>query len=306
MLPIPTTTNGLGYEEVDEATIYADWVECSRLFHDEKISKADVKDCFSEINSFDSETTPSTVDDIWSELERRKRLLGSSYPIKIIGNRIELSTMSWKNYAAYSFCSLLSYSKSNKEWMNKFCNDYQRQGELFEYISEAALKHLFTNWNTDLIGWSGNNPTNIKKNIKSIAEKLGVTVGHLSPKPDDKDGGVDILCYRQFPDERGNYPVFFIQCATGTNWTDKRMIDALNLWYNWITFYSRSLISRGFAVPFAFGDATFRQTQISGNCLVLDRIRLLAQKVPEAEWLSSKIIKEISSWVEQKIETFGD
>jgi hypothetical protein len=115
MLPIPTATNGLGYEEVDESTVYADWVECSVLFLDEEISKADVKDCFSEINSFDRETALFTVDDIWLELERRKRLLGSGYPININRNRIKSSTKSWKNYAAYSFCSLISYSKSNKE-----------------------------------------------------------------------------------------------------------------------------------------------------------------------------------------------
>jgi hypothetical protein len=190
--------------------------------------------------------------------------------------------------------------------MNKFCKDYQKQGELFEYISEAALKHLFINWNINLIGWSESNPTNIKKNIKSIAEKLGVTVGQSSPDSNDKDGGVDILCYRQFPDERGNYPAFFIQCATGSNWTDKRMINALNLWSNWIAFYSHSLISRGFAVPFAFGNETFRQTQIRGDCLVLDRIRLLAQKVPESKWLPSNILEEILSWVEHKIKTFED
>jgi hypothetical protein len=306
MLPIPTTTNGLGYEEVDEAAVYADWVECSKLFHDDEISKADVKDCFSEINSFGSEISSFTVDDIWSELKRRKRLLGSSYPIEIVGNRIELSTTGWKDYAAYSFCSLLSYSKSNKEWMNTYCNDYQRQGELFEFISEAALLYLFKNWDINLTGWSRRNSTNIKNKIKDIANALGITIGHLSPKPDDKDGGVDILCYRRFSDVRGNYPAFFIQCATGSNWTKKRTENVLNLWFNWFNFNSHSLVSRGFAVPFAFGSETFRQTQIRGDCLVLDRIRLLAQKVPEAEWLPGNILEEISSWIKQKIETFGD
>ena len=306
MLPIPTTTTGLGYEEADETTIYADWVECSTLFRNEEISKADVKECFSEINSFDSETTPSTIDDIWSELERRKRLLGLRYPVEINRNRTRLSTKSWKDYPAYSFCTLLSYSKSNNEWMIKCCNDYPKQGELFEYISEAALKYLFFNWDTIHVGWSKNNSKNIKNKIINIADALGTTIGQSFPRPVEKDGGIDILCYRKFPDIRGNYPVFFIQCASGTNWTNKRMENVLNLWCNWIHFISPGLLSRGFAVPFAFGDETFRKTQERGNCLVLDRIRLLTQEVPESKWLPNNIHKEITSWVEKKIKTFKD
>jgi hypothetical protein len=306
MLPIPTTTTGLGYEEVDETSVYADWIECSTLFYGEEISKSDVKECFSEINSFNSETGLSEIDNIWCELGRRKRLLGARYPIKIDGNRIKLSIKSWKDFVAYSFCSLLSYSKSNKEWMHKYCNDYQKQGELFECISKAALMYFLNDWDTILTGWSKSNPTNIKNKIKDIADALGTTIGQISPDSDDKDGGVDILCYRKFSDARGNYPVFLIQCATGANWADKRMLDALHLWRHWIYFYSPDLISRGFAVPFAFGDETFLQTQIRGNCLVLDRIRLLAQEIPESEWLPSSLLKELSSWVEQKIKTFED
>jgi hypothetical protein len=38
----------------------------------------------------------------------------------------------------------------------------------------------------------------------------------------------------------------------------------------------------------------------------LDRIRLLAQRVPETKWLPRNILEEISSWVEEKIKTFEE
>jgi hypothetical protein len=304
MLPIPTTTTGLGYEEVDETTIYADWVECSALFHDEEISKSDVKDCFSEIDSFDSEKTPLIVADIWSELERRKLLLGQRCPVSIKGNRI--TAMNWQNYAAYSFCLLLSYSKSNREWERKFCNDYQTQGEFFEHISVASLRHLLKDWEVNLTGWSKANSTNIKRQIKDIASELGESIGQETPRPVDKDGGVDVLCYRLFPDKRGNYPVIFVQCATGRNWTDKRREDALRLWSNWIHFKTPNLLSRGFAVPFAFGDETFRQTQIHGDCLILDRIRLFSHNTIESKWLSINLLTKIEAWVTQKLKTLSE
>jgi len=303
MLPIPTSTTGLGYEEVDETSVYADWVECSALFHDESISKADVQDCFSEINSFDKEKTPSTVADIWSELERRKRLLGQCYPVSIKENRI--TAMDWEDYAAYSFCLLLSYSKSNQEWEQNFCKDYSTQGALFERVSVAALMRILKNWEVRPTGWSRMTATHIKKQIPHIATDLGEYILQL-PRSVDKDGGVDILCYRQFPDKRGNYPVFFMQCATGRNWKEKRGQDILGLWQNWIHFKTPNLLSKGFAVPFAFGDETFRQTQMHGNCLILDRIRLFSHDVLEPKWLPKELSKELEAWVTQKLDTFSE
>ena len=304
MLPIPTTISGLGYEDVDETSVYADWVECSALVRGDSISKADVKECFSEIDSFNSENTPAKIADIWSELDRRKRHLGQCSPLSITENRI--TAASWHDYVAYSFCLLLSYSKSNQEWEQKFCKDYQAQGALFEHISAAALKSIMKNWKVRPTGWSYANSTNIQKQIKGIATDIGEQIGSESPRAIDKDGGVDILCYRQFPDERGNYPVFFVQCATGRNWVDKRGEDALRLWRNWIHFRTPNLLSRGLAVPFALGDETFRQTQVCGDCLILDRIRLFSHGATESEWLEKDHCYKIKSWIAEKLKSLPD
>jgi len=302
MLPIPTTTTGLGYEDADETSVHADWIECSVLFHDDAISKADVQDCFSEIDSFNKENIQQKTDDIWSELERRKRILGRCCPVSIKGNRI--TAANWHSFSAYSFCLLLSYSKSNREWEHNFCKDYQTQGMLFERVSTAALMHIFNNWEIIHTGWSKATHVNIKKQIQHIADDLGEEILEF-PGPDDKDGGVDILCYRQFPDKRGNYPVIFVQCATGKNWTDKRCLNALRLWKSWIRFNAPNMLLRGFAVPFAFGDATFYQTQTRGDCLVLDRIRLFSQD-EESKWLTNELSEELKSWVTQKLNTFSE
>lgn len=303
MLPIPTTTTGLGYENDNETTVYTDWVECSALFHGEDISKADVQDCFSETDSFNSENIQVKVADIWSELERRKRLLGQCCPVFIKGNRI--TAVDWHDYAAYSFCLLLSYSKSNREWEHKFCKDYQAQGAFFERISAAALTRILLDWKVCPTGWSKTTPASIKQKIQQIIDSLGEKKGKEVPHSVDRDGGVDILCYRQFQDKRGNYPVFFIQCATGRNWTDKRCEDSLRLWRRWVDFKAPNLLSRGFAVPFAFGDETFQMTQIRGDCLVLDRIRLFSHDT-ESNWLPKELFTEIESWVTKKLKTLSE
>jgi hypothetical protein len=289
---------------MDETSVYADWVECSALFHDDAISKADVKDCFSEIDSFEKENTPSKVADIWSELRRRKRLVGLCYPVSIDENKI--TAAGWRDNVAYSFCLLLSYAKSNREWERKSCNDYLAHGELFEHVSVAALMYILANWKVKRIGWSIETPDAIRHHIQSIVTELGEQTGSATPRPVDKDGGVDILCYRQFPDRRGNYPVCFVQCATGRNWTRKRGEDALRLWRNWIHFKAPNLLSRGFAVPFVLGDETFRETQIRGDSLILDRIRLFSHDTPESKWLSKDLRTRIESWVAGKLGTFSE
>ncbi len=37
-------------------------------------------------------------------------------------------------------------------------------------------------------------------------------IGH-----NDKDGGLDLVCYRDFMDEREGMPMYFLQCASGKN-----------------------------------------------------------------------------------------
>jgi len=175
------------------------------------------------------------------------------------------------------------------------------QGALFERISADALICIFKNWRVIPTGWSETNSVGIKKSIQRIIKELGEEKGD-DPHASDKDGGVDILCYRKFPDKRGNYPVFFVQCATGRNWTKKRGVNTLNLWRSWIKFSTINLLSRGFAVPFAFDDETFQQTQKHGDCLVLDRIRLLSHE-DESKWLSNELMAEIKSWLTQKCKT---
>ena len=304
MLPMPTSITP-GHESGGEATVYADWVESSVLFSDEWLSKAVVRDFFREENTFKIDGSDQMVDDVWNELVRRRHLLQTAFPVKIAQNRVSPVT-AWQACPAYAFCLLLSYAKSNAEWEHQSCKDYQIQGELFEHIAAAALKKMLAVWNVERIGWSQDHPETMSTQIVSISERLHEKLGGENPTVSDKDGGVDIMCYRAFTDQRGNYPVFFVQCATGRNWTEKRAVDTLNLWRNWISFRSGNLLSRGFAVPFSLCDEAFRQTQMRVDGLILDRIRLFSHDCPESKWLPEELRKDITSWIGEKLNTLSE
>lgn len=299
MLQMPDS-NVPGLETHGRTTMYADWVEASALFCGEPVSKADVRDYFYEENTFQRGGTDEVVGDIWSEMDRRQRALGDRMPIGIHPNRVH-PRMSWQDCPAYAFCLLLSYSKGNLLWMTDFCNDYPRQGLLFEQVASDALRQAFVHWKVDRVGWSFESSTSLSTCIGGICTSLGECRGHAVPRPEDKDGGVDILCYRPFSDGRGDVPVFFVQCATGKDWVNKRAETALNLWRNWVAFPAPDLLSRAFAVPFPLSDPAFRDTQMRVNGLVLDRLRLLAQPVPESQWLGRQTSAELTAWLAEKL-----
>jgi hypothetical protein len=301
MLPMPNSIM-TGYESGGDTTTYADWVEASVLFSGERVSKADVRDYFYEENTFRRESTDEVVDNVWSELERRQRLLCESFPVALAGQRIK-QRMNWTQCPAYSFCLLVSYSKSNKEWMHQACHDYQEQGVLFEHVTADALRETLNTWEVDRLGWCVEDPQKLCSHIDKICMKLGERPGLEKPRPAENDGGVDVMCYRAFPDCRGDYPVFFVQCSTGVDWVGKRGQNALNLWTNWIDFRAPQLLSRVFAVPFSLCDEAFAQTQMRVNGLVLDRIRLFSSARPEEEWLDAGTRHRIGDWLKVKLET---
>jgi len=298
MLPMPTSRVP-GYETGEDTTRYADWVEASALFAGERVSKSDVRDHFYEENTFQRGNADETVANIWSELARRGRLLAAAFPLLVHAQHVE-PRGSWQDAPAYAFSLLLSYARSNAEWEHQACSDYQIQGQLFERVSAASLKAKLAVWDVDTIGWSAEHPETLRSQIKGISERLGEEAGNESPSAADKDGGVDVMCYLAFRDRRGDNPAIFFQCATGRNWTDKRSVSTINLWTNWISFKAPHLLSRGFAIPFLLSDDAFRQTQMRVDGLVLDRIRLFAQTLPESEWLPRDLKIELQRWVSKR------
>lgn len=301
---MPNSFNS-GYESSRETTTYADWVEASVLFLGESVSKADVRDYFYEENTFRRERSDEMVDDIWSELVRRCRLLRKRFPILPKGNHVE-RRYDWESCLAYSFCLLVSYAKGNSVWMKRYCNDYQEQGSIFEHVTADALQDIFPTWNVNRIGWSAETPTKLISCIDSICQQLGETTGNECPRVHDNDGAVDVLCYKSFPDSRGNYPVFFVQCSTGKDWVNKRGQQSLNLWRNWINFRAKQLLSRAFVVPFSLCEDAFVQTQLCVDGLVLDRIRLFALSRSEEKWLGNTARTRINVWLNQKIRTLTE
>ena len=118
---------------------------------------------------------------------------------------------------------MLSILKLYPDWSEGH-RDFPVQGELFEKVAEEICPGLLPGWKTVRTGWSPNNAISINTIVDDLCDRLH-TLGNLELdewiSDAANDGGLDIVCYREFPDTREATPTYFLQCASGTNWRNK-------------------------------------------------------------------------------------
>ncbi len=130
---------GRGHQS--DLTIVTDWIEGSLLFsRDNSLSIADIKDTLTDEHIYDDQDKASEIiSDVWTEIRRRKKALGTSYPVSCESAKL-VRTAPWRDCPAYSFCLVLSYAERYPEWRKSFGKDYNEQGLLFEQITSLALR----------------------------------------------------------------------------------------------------------------------------------------------------------------------
>lgn len=317
MLALPTSKNFSqptvtppGIEHNIELSVLCDWIEGSVLFDNEDLSKADIVDVLKEEEVYDDpDVAMELVNDAWNELEDRLVWIGGKGPFSLFRQTIK-SEGSWKENPAHSFCIFLSMPQCYDNWSTALCQgDYSEQGRLFEALTKVSIEHQFSDWEVYPTGWSNKNPVQLSNIVDEIAKRLGEIKGELQPwvKPGRKDGGLDLLCYRPFLDNRGGVPVYLMQCASGKNWEDKLHTPNLNVWTKIINFMAKP--RKAFAIPFALPDKEFKATCTEVNGMLLDRYRILAAGNYNTEWVSDSLKTAIIDWITprlQKLERYDD
>ena len=284
--------------------VLCDWIEGSVLFDNETVSMTDVVDILTEESVYnDSDLASNIVGEAWSELKRRIGGIKQGNSISFIRRRIK-SLGSWKESPAHSFCMILSMPQCYRDWSTSLSSgDYNEQGRLFELLTKASIEHQFSGWEIHRTGWSSSSTVQLSKAVDEIATLLGEKRGDIEPweNPRGKDAGLDLLCYRPFPDNRVGVPVYLMQCASGTNWVSKLHEPDLNVWTKIILFAATP--RKAFAIPFALPDKEFKKRCNRVDGMLLDRYRLLAAANHNREWISGSLGQEIIDWVTPRLDT---
>lgn len=283
--------------------VFCDWVEANVLFDEDTISKIDIVDFLIEEQIYNSQDMAKVfLDNVWGELQQRQYLLGSHNPYTIKGLHIKRNG-EWKSFPAYSFCILLCLNKLYAVWARQFRRDTNEQGELFELLVYESLSKQFPDWKIILTGWSKTHPQKLVNIVKAVANYLGEIPDDKNlnrwTKPDMKDAGLDLLCYRPFQDSRVGIPVYLTQCASGANYEDKFHTPNLNIWTKIVQFTVKP--NKAFVTPYAFLEVDFIRNCVLVGGILIDRYRILAANKNNKNWISSQVEKRIEIWSKKRI-----
>ena len=207
-----------------ELDILCDWIEGSVLFDKGSLSTTDVVSILMRENVYaDQDLASHIVARAWSELKRRLSWIGVGSPFSLTRRKMS-SVCSWQEKPAHSFCILLSLPQCYGDWSTALQKgDYTEQGLLFESVTKASIENQLLDWQIYQTGWSREHTEKLSDIVDEVASRLGEEKKDIEPweNPDGKDAGLDLLCYRPFPDKRVGIPVYLMQCASGSDWIHK-------------------------------------------------------------------------------------
>jgi hypothetical protein len=306
MLEFPLkVTNTDSPEDPVAIPLLCDWIEASVLFQrSQDLGDAELVDVLMDEEICNVQADAWAIkDDAWTELRRRQRgLNGRSYPFFVPEARLR-RLAKWDEVPAYSFCLALSLSALYKSWAASFGTDYREQGELFELLTEQSLRASLLTWKIHRTGWSHSNTHNLRDIVDDVAARLKESVGNVPKwtRPQAKEAGLDILCYRPYHDDRGSLPVYLMQCSSGRDFEEKLQTPDLKKWGRIVEFTSTP--RRAFATPRSFSEHDFSMHANSVDGLFLDRYRLMAASLHDRHWMSDDLKRRIVRWLRPRLRT---
>lgn len=284
-------------EDNSDPVVVADWIEASCMFYCRELSIRDVVDVLMEENIYDDQDMATNfINARWDELQRRARLTGSSYGIRVESQKVR-TFHDWEKFPAHAFCLVLSLAIKYDWWFEHFQSNYNEQGELFEFLTAESLQVITPDWECTIGGWSRNTRLTFEELVNDVAARIGDGSVRLDDWKDcdQKDLTLDVLHYRHFLDELPGRPTTFIQCASGGDWKKKIGKPNLEVWKDVVRTFTPP--TKGFAVPFCFEDAEFRRNCVKAQGLMLDRLRILSAGLKRETWLSRETTDRILQWL---------
>jgi len=252
---------------LDNREDVADWIETTLLARKSPIG-------IDELNSAafeDAGLEPSKVGLGLRVMTVRKRWLGTLYPYAVTDIYIAIDDTAGNS--VYAPLLLLTPGSPARQLVAS--QPTSDMASLFERITvDATAQLLGPGSNALRFGWPSDvgRPERFSEAIEWLAQQMGVKSGSSFRSPLRKDGGVDVVAWRPFPDQRSGFPVALVQCTVQRDFVSKsRDIDLRN-WSNWLALdidpTTILAIPGTVAKPEQWNEVALRS-------LILDRIRIV-------------------------------
>ncbi len=229
---------------------------------------------------------------VFQELEYRARAGECGYPFSVnVDGGLLQTRADWDDQVAYVFCLCLSYYTADDDLPDK-----ARARRMFEHVAREAARAFVQGEalrfgsprQSGIAGDVEELPVPFEEAIDEVCKRIGEGAGFCSdefPEPrSDKDGGVDIVAWRDFPDEAPGKLLVVGNCASGNDWGLK--LNELNAktFTDWFMSGPYSPVLRSFFTPHRFDTAHRHWTQhIRDGGILFERCRI-AKFARLADW----------------------
>ena len=265
-------------------TRIADWIETVLLVRGNRPLGIDPLNGYFEARHG---LEPQMVSTGIREMSRRAGLMGERYPFDV--NEFAVRSLTDAECTTYVTATLLAPGNAVREYIS--ASPDESMAVIFENLVVGASSRIWGDAGKALrFGWPSDigRPPEFDQAIAWLASKIGVDVGHGYRQPRRKDGGVDVVAWRPFPDGRSGFPVLLVQCTLQENLLAKGMDVDTRLWGSWLAMDVDPTIA--LATPSALAPGTVWD-ELALKYMILDRIRLVG--LSEAS-VTDEIAKE---WV---------
>lgn len=168
------------------------------------------------------------VDLAVSTIHRRAQLLGAKYPIEVTNAGLRRrSSVSRSAYEAMLLVTTGSLS------VNFPVSHLASAAEMFEHVVTDATRVLLGDGARAVrFGYPGDpgRPPEFPQAIPWLVKQMKLKGGTAYRDPARKDGGVDVVAWRPFPDGRPGFPIQLIQVTLEKNFSHKAGDINARLW----------------------------------------------------------------------------
>lgn len=268
----------------DTRSALADWLELRTLMDSRGVSTRAallnvldiLEDGAAEPDSVDSETGEildeailegarhQFVDITFEELQYRFKLLGDSYPFEVDAARQRLARRSDEHAAlpgqvVYLFCLLASAIRERRlQAENALSQAEQDIADAFQVCACLAAGG-YLNGEVSSFGFPRATGTGFLTALRETFSRFGIgRVRENDEIPDGlptslKDGGIDVIAWRNHPDGMPGKLYLIGQCASGLQWRDKSVVDYLEQFHgSWFTQPPAVYSTPAMFIPFPF------------------------------------------------------
>ncbi len=257
----------------------SDWMEISALL-DNSDNSSSLEELISllKVSTDDSDEIRA---DVSAELISRTKKLSTAYPFSFNGIILKVKNpKDFSNQWAYIFCLLISYFGVNKGDLGLSLWKQKDVTSLFEHISTIAAKHFLSSSEHEAkelkFGFPRDSLDKKYKSFKAALELLKNVIqeGTLTTNPsyrNQKDAGLDIVVWRNFPDGKTNKLLLLGQCAAGNDFKQKRKdIQKIE---GFFTFLTTPI--KGFFIPHELDDEIWGELSFDSYIgIIFDRSRI--------------------------------